>query len=119
MADQQQTTDALYILGGIGLLGFVAWMASRQNGNTLQPTAPAPSPTQATGAPVSTNTLAMDMTALPDPLASIPSGAFGGSVGVPGMFVQTPSGGTIPFLPGISYALGSIIHYADGSVQIL
>lgn len=119
MGGQLPRSDVFWILGGLGLLGAVAYLATHNQGNVIQPTDAVTAAAPASNAGVSTNTLAYDTTALPDPLTSIPSSAYGGSMTAPGTYVEMPSGTTIPFMPGIQYSIGSVIHYADGSVQIL
>jgi hypothetical protein len=121
MADPLPRSEVFWLLAGVGVIGAVVFLANRQSGNTLQPTPPATA-TTASGtqqaAPIATNSLAYDMTALSDPLTSIPTSAYGGSMTSPGQYVELPSGSTVPFIPGIQYAIGSIIHYGDGTVAI-
>ena len=117
MADQQPASRFLLIAGGVGLLVAVALLSKKQ-GNTLQPTVPTQTTTGSmpSSAPVSTNTLAWDMTSLNDPMLQTASPAMSLS-GAPAQYVTTPSGSMVPFIPGLDYMLGSIIHFADGTFQ--
>lgn len=58
--------------------------------------------------------MAFDVTALPDPLAGTPTPSASPN-GAPAQFVTLSSGSTIPFIAGIEYAFGSIVHFADGT----